>query len=46
LIEEKASILDITRVMCVLSAKQGIKVSELDTLLFVYGKMMADNINI
>lgn len=41
--KQKASILDITEAMRSLSSSQGIKVSELDTLLFVYGKTAVDN---
>lgn len=42
--EQNASILDICEAMCSLSSYHGIKVSELDTLLFVYGKTTSDNI--
>jgi 3-methyladenine DNA glycosylase Tag len=44
--QEKASILDICQAMLFLSSKYGIRISELDTLLFVYGKTTADNVSL
>ena len=44
LISEKQSISEVCHAMCSLSLSYGIKVSELDTLFFVYGKTTADYI--
>ncbi len=43
--EQNASMLEICEAMCSLSTHHGIKLSELDTLLFVYGKTTSDDIN-